>query len=104
MWKTILSLALKYLLPPIINRYVKPWLEKLQEDKKFQRAVELAGPLVEMAERGDLAELTDKTKRDAVKDNLRYQLKQEGIELKEYLLNNAIEAVVAALTEEGKIN
>ena len=105
MWQSILKFVLSQLFKTIYKQYISPWIAKLKEDKKYQRAIELAGPLIEMAERGELSNLlVGEAKRQAVLDNLKYQLKQEGIELREYLLNSAIEMCMVALTEEGVIN
>ena len=104
MWYVpILEKLLTWTFGVLYAKYLKPWLDKLKADKNFQRAIEIAGPLIEMAERGDLFGSLD-GKYEAVFDNVKLQLSKEGIELRTYLINNAIEIAIVALTEAGVIN
>ena len=106
MWQSLLAYVLKKLFDEVGKRFIGPWLRALAEKKDFKVALELAAPLIRMAELGELSEILNQThtKWQAVYENLDEQLKAKGINLKQYLINSAIETVIVALTEEGVIN
>ena len=106
MWQSLLAYVLRKLFDEIGKRFIGPWLRQLQENRNFRLAMELAEPLILMAERGELSEILEAThtKWQAVYENLVDQLGRQGVELKQHLINDAIETVITALTAEGVIN
>ena len=105
MWNTVLRIAINFVFKKLIADIIMPWINELRKNVRFQRAIELAMPLIEKFEEAAYETImSGYEKREAVKENLTIQLKEEGIELADYILNNAIETAIVALTEAGVIN